>query len=440
MFRNKCPFILVALLALAGCQLTDTYELYESCPDLEAIQEQDKVICTRDTRENCYNNHDKTQNSIKQADFAAAFDSNRCPSGYECNPDAHTCSLKLSECNKGDSKCVDETIHECQKGADNKFNWVPTDKKCTAVCTNGDTKCSESMIYTCENGQWKTEPTLECEFGCAEGVIQNVSQALECYDCDEDSYVCEGNKLISCTDHVLGEDDCEYGCFTKDEVGDCGVCLPGSRECDDSYYLSICSETGEWEQTECPSGCQDGVCNVCDPGLQQCDDTDPNKLLSCQQDGTWSEKICEFGCRHNECSECAPGTKTCDASDWKTLKSCTASGRWESIQCDLGCTSGHCNDCSNGAKKCASDTQIQICVDGYWDMPTLCEDQKTCVPVGTSYDCRIQKQCTASNTGTYQCGSCMGNKVCSQRCDYTGAWYNDGVCNNGCNDSTGKCY
>lgn len=432
MFRKPWPLIVFALLALAGCQTEDIYALSDNCPDVETFREQDKVICTRDSIADCYANHDKKHDTLKQTDFAAAFENNRCPVGFECSQSAKTCTMKLLvECQKGDTKCVDKVLQECKQGEDGKYDWVATEQECSAVCTNDDTKCSEAKIYTCINGQWASEPTEVCEFGCKEGAIQNSSQALECYACGEPSDVCEENVLVSCEDHEITRETCEYGCFTNAGESYCADCHDGDQECEGDI-LMVCSEERDWEEHTCEFGCQNAMCNNCQPGAIRCDAQDSQKYQACGQDGTWgSSEICEFGCQNNRCNDCAPGTKVCKQG---SLQSCGSDGRWApDVKCELGCSNGHCNDCEEGKTKCMGNTALQTCVDGYWDVPKNCLDQYICKTIGTKADCVIDEtiDCTPGAK------KCEGNKA--RICDYNKTWYTDEMCTYGCDEATGKC-
>lgn len=129
------------------------------------------------------------------------------------------------------------------------------------------------------------------------------------------------------------------------------------------------------------------------------------------------------------------------ADDWKTLRTCNSNGTWESLKCELGCTSGRCNDCEDGTRRCSGSTAIQICENGYWPPPVSCGDQKICTQRGNSYDCMIDESISCTS-GAFKCATCKidPKKTCSNRCDSNSTWYTDAVCNNGCNEATGKCY
>lgn len=106
-----------------------------------------------------------------------------------------------------------------------------------------------------------------------------------------------------------------------------------------------CSSSGATESTSMTAGtpCPQGVCNdlggcgVCLPGAKMCGPSGP---LTCSAQGTWEPRTCTGGCVNGECTVCAPGsTRACSPALRNPAGSerCGASGLWSNVcECPPG--------------------------------------------------------------------------------------------------------
>ncbi|MEM4271233.1 MAG: hypothetical protein QXO70_04030, partial [Candidatus Pacearchaeota archaeon] len=243
--------------------------------------------------------------------------------------------------------------------------------------------------YNCVGGECKEEKSEE------EKYIREEKKIITCYDSDNGkNYYSKGNTSIYGDDLLLGMhfDYCknneiviEFFCEGNNAISEEFIC-PSGNECRDGSCVRI-TQTPQPQQppTKTPSTCSDsdnglnyyvsGI--VIDSGNPQGlrDYCIGNSLIEyyCQDSGAEGYKIsfqevnCPNGCYNGACSECIEGQEVCVNSEF--INSCK-NGKWILESCASKCQNCICNTSLNKCVKsepvlttsCPGDT---IC-KSYW--------------------------------------------------------------------------
>ncbi|MGI5830349.1 MAG: hypothetical protein ACOX8U_09310 [Bradymonadia bacterium] len=357
--------------------------------------------------------------------------------------------------------CVDGSIQETRCEAHEKCSdgaCVPDTKTCDEAthvveCTD------EGKLKLCESGNI-VEQACPANTDCRSGKCE----------CDPVSFspVCKGGNTLSvCENGAVVDKTCE-----DDEVCDNNACVPATATCDETTHVVECTaegklklcESGNIVEQDCPANtvCRSGKCE-CDPvSYPVCKDV--NTLSVCEN-GAVVDKTCEDDevCDNNAC---VPGTASCGedfeavcrndskvtcVSNVVTAEDCTASGK--------ACSKGECVDVPAEGTACTGD-EPEFCNGNYavyCDGGEVVSESYFCDPdiyppcdvVDDVADC--YSTCTEAELGTNKLTcfnyygyyfysleeSCVksdrGNLVYHP--DYENAVY----CDDGCDDTTGKC-
>ena len=161
--------------------------------------------------------------------------------------------------------------------------------------------------------------------------------------------------------------------FVCTGAGQCtGVCVPVATDCLGAQPR-LCDSTGHWASngSACPYVCSSGACaGACVPGGVQCSGAVPQ---SCETNGAWKDAAaCTYACNAGTCGGvCVPGDGRCNGQN---VQSCDASGQWVSTSaCPFVCTNAACAGvCVAGATRCIGAT-VQVCdAAGSWHDDATC--------------------------------------------------------------------
>ena len=467
MFRSSRRLLLAltALLALAGCQLTDIEKGDCQSGDTKCIAGN---IYACDARGR-WSKTPTTECGESGCSEGTIQPANTPLSCFECGVDE-------AECNGNDFIVCSN--HRLSKTAcDNGCMQTDTHVYCRE-CKDNELKCENGFIISCAKdgdhaGKWDDDHKQSCgENGCFPGARGNTDE-VKCYECNTDQRKCisDDNTKVEiikkCLAHNWYDDKiCEFGCFEGIET-EC-------KECDRDRYFN--NEEGYCVKQECYGGkisegepakvscnkAMDGI-GECLNGSSRCFDkgNDQGAFQYCE-DGVWKEfgfscdpndpcailgnnkcigsgigQICSadgkslIACPNNTscksdysgCASCQNGTSKCDNNiileciDGEYTETvCAPSTHCEVLDGKASCVT---NECENGAQRCQGKT-IQACENYQWKTQNACDESEQCEENDGVASCRCtsgvsycdNNQIKRCNEGQWQTTACGINENC----------------------------
>ena len=420
--KHRPPLFLIALVVLAGCQLTEIYDLDpKKCENFTAIWDNAGHICDRDTIIDCAKN---SKNALDQSNTEGAFKYNRCPLGYACikGEDGNICKIKSPLCQEDGTRCEDRVFVKCTNYQLDVVSNCPygcisngTNAYCRE-CQDNEEMCENRFIISCSKGgenmgKWDDTNKQICQNGCNNGERGNNVSCYECVDTDEPKcYRDDGAKVTTikkCLAHKWEDTEvCELGCVEGTEAK-CKLCNHGDKK----YYNN---EEGYCVEQECKDNQYQDVkiaevsCNSDLSGIGECLNGSPKcdkGVLEICIDGKWKK----FG-------RCNP-EQECDL-----LK---IEGREESLDCydsivGIRCENNQLLACQNNAPCKSSGIDNLICASCQ-NGTSICENNKIKKCQDGEYEadgtqCPTDTHCVVNN-GNAQCLICENDQ---QRCSEDG--------------------
>ncbi len=411
MFRKQYLSLLLAMVMVSGCTLSEVVDKGDSCPpDKSDGQSLSYVIVNSDSDEPEYCEADTC------TEYAENFKFGVCPNKIpSCHVDKKgqyycmkECTGKLVAC---DGTCVDPMNDTKYCGAKGDCNDKDSDsdnfqgRECDDICKNGicTTATCDAPNFKC--GDYCIDPTNSAHCG-AKGCDSDdpKSDDYKGKACNADESCIDGkcqcrDGLVSCDDGCINPLTNKYYCGAK------GSCDSKDRSSDD-YFGVQCTDK---------ESCVNGVCvlNECEnPEETACDGVEGKVCknlnvdeLNCGHCGYSCEEHLPENTEFSSCSEakcrytCKEGFENCGTDD---ASSCV----------NLNDSLLHCGACGNACNIDEGESCIQGqcmvngCQDGCWVDGECTNSDEQCGP--GCVNCNVENFAAS--------GTCSGGKCIISTC------------------------
>lgn len=409
-------------------------------------------ICVNNVSKTCYEGHWR---SVECANAAPV-----CDETYGCIPIPQTCGNEIVE---GTEECDGANLDG--KTCNDMFSGLVGRLACSECqfdtsgchapgCAENTQRCGETGVETCQDGQWKQTKACQNNERCDH--IE--AKCVPYLPCDEPGVSCVENILSICAGGQLMETVCNEGqvCSVINAKCEPKVCDEGAQRCD-GKVAQVCIQNGWYNAMDC-----DKSELICDNTTGLCAQTCQDGAETCSADFT-AVVSCENGVqRIKECG----AQKRCAISE-------SGNPECQTWACDEGieCKGANPNSTIKMIKVCENNVLLksEICKesDGF-----VCSVEKAaCVPLvckAGDVECQIVEgvshQAICENNA-WSLTPCEGDTVCTMDIEGDGSlscgekvceegyacqdqqsifcWNNNVAnrtpCENGCDETTGRC-